>query len=44
MSHCVTQTSLELTTLLLGLMSAGIIDLGQQTQLPSVNPQIFMKE
>lgn len=44
MSHCVTQASLELTTLPLGLMSAGIIDLGQQTQLPSVTSQVFMKQ
>lgn len=44
MSHYVTQASLELMTLLLALMSAGIIDLGQQTQLPSVNPQVFMKQ
>lgn len=44
MSHCVVQAILELTTLLLGLMHAGITDLHHQSQLPSVPSQIFLKQ
>lgn len=43
-SHCMAQASLELTTLLLGLMSSGITDLGRQSQLPSLPSQIFLKQ